>query len=80
MAPGGVPIPPKISGTTKGMTMKYMLVSIRRHKIIFFDITGPVCKLQNEITKIPIFGNATSRHANFTKFFKIINIEIRNKS
>ena len=44
-----------------------------------FDITGPVCKLQTKIPKIPIFGNATSRHANLTKFCRNINIDVRNK-
>ena len=45
-----------------------------------FDITGPVCKLQNKIQKIPIFRNATSRHANFTKFCRIVHIDVRNKA
>ena len=30
--------------------------------------TGPVCKLKAKIPKNPILGNATSRHADFTKF------------
>ena len=77
----GVVPPPKISGTTKGMTMKFLLdVGIykeaRNQKK--FDITGPVCKLQNKIPKILIFRNATSRHANFTKLCRIVNIDIRN--
>ena len=83
MASGGVqPIHPKISGTTKGTTMKF-LPDVGVHKDAqnqkIFDITGPVCKLQTKIPKIPIFGNATSRHANLTKFCRNINIDVRNK-
>ena len=44
-----------------------------------FDITGPVCKLKTKIPKIPIIGNVTSRHANFTKFCRIVTIDVRNK-
>ena len=82
MASGGWFQPPNISGTIKGMTMKFLPdVGIRKEarnqkKI---DITGPVCKLQTKIPKIPIFGNATSRHANLTKFCRNINIDVRNK-
>ena len=74
--------PPKISGTTKGMVMKFLpQVSIHKEAQIkkFFDITGLVCKLQNKILKISIFGNATSRHANFMKFGRIINVDVRNE-
>ena len=39
-----------------------------------------VCKLQTKILKIPMFGNTSSRHANFTKFFRIVPIDVRNKS
>ena len=35
--------------------------------------------LQTKIPEIPIFGNATSRHANLTKFCRNINIDVRNK-
>ena len=44
------------------------------------DITGLVYVLQTKIPKIPIFGNATSRHANCTKFCRIVHIDVRNKS
>ena len=44
-----------------------------------FEITGPVCKLQTKIPKIPIFRNATSRRANFMKFCRIVTIDVRNK-
>ena len=44
-----------------------------------FDIIGPVCKLQTKFPKTPIFGNATSRHANCTKFCRIVTIDVRNK-
>ena len=43
------------------------------------DISDLVCRLQTKIPKIPIFGNATSRHANLTKFCRNINIDVRNK-
>ena len=56
-----------------------MLVSIRRHKIKKIKITGLICKVQTKIPKNPIFRNATSRHANFTKFCKIVTIDLRNK-
>ena len=72
-----------ISGTTKGMTMKFLpdvgIHTEARNQKFFFDITGPVCKLQNKIPKISILENATSRHANYTKFCRIINIDVRNK-
>ena len=56
-----------------------MLVSLRRHKIKkYFDANGPVCKWQIKISKNLIFGNATSRRANFAKFCKIVNIDVRN--
>ena len=44
------------------------------------DITGPVCKLQTKILKNPNFGNATSMHANFTKFCRIVTIDVRMNS
>ena len=40
-----------------------------------FDIIGPVCKLQTKFPKTPIFGNATSRHANFAKLTLEMNPE-----
>ena len=46
-----------------------------RYKIKKIDLTGPVCKEQN---KIPIFINATSSHANFMKFCRIVTIDVRN--
>ena len=55
----------------------YSLGGTKSKKI--FDITGPVCKLQTKIPKIPIFRNATSRHANFMKFCRIVTIDVRNK-
>ena len=82
MTSGGGSTPHEISGTAKGMTMKFLpdvgvYREARNQKKI--DITGPVCKLQTKIPKIPIFGNATSRHANLTKFCRNINIDVRNK-
>ena len=57
-----------------------MSSSVRRHEIRnFFDITWLVCKLQTKIPKNPIFRNATSRNANFTKFCRIVTIDVRNK-
>ena len=83
MASGGVVPPPLRSQELQKVwpwNFYQMLVFIRRHEIKkFFDITGPVCKLQTKIPKIPIFGNATSRHANLTKFCRNINIDVRNK-
>ena len=56
----------------------HLLVSIWRHKIKKeFDISGLICKLRTKIPKIPIFGNATSKHAYFTKFCRIVHI-VRN--
>ena len=58
-----------------------ILVSTRRHEIKkIFDRTCLVCKLQTKIPKDPIFGNATSRHANLTKFCRIVAIDVRNES
>ena len=58
-----------------------MSISARRHEIRKkFDITWLVCKLQNEIPKNPIFRNATSRYAIFTKFCRIINIDVLKTS
>ena len=45
----------------------------------FFDATGPVCKLQTKILKNTIFANTTFRHANFTKFYRIVTIDVRNE-
>ena len=45
-----------------------------------FDITLLVCKLQTKIPKNPIFRNITSWHANFEKFCRIVNIDIKNWS
>ena len=75
--------PPKISGTTKGMTMKFLpdvgIHKEARNQKKNFDLTGPVCKLQTKILKNTIFGNATFGHANFTKFCRIVTIDVRNK-
>ena len=73
----------KISETTERMTMKFLpdvKLSKEARNQIFFDITRLVYKLQTKIPKIPIFRNATSRHANFTKLCRIVNIDIRNWS
>ena len=82
MSSGGKNNPHKISGTTIGMTMKFLPdVSIfkeaQNQKTI--DITVLVCKLQTKIKKT-CFGTATSRGANFTKFCQIVNIDVRNDS
>ena len=82
LASGGLETPPKISGATEGTTMKFLPdVGIYKESKIKkkFDIIGPVCKLQIKIQKIPIFGIASSRHANFTKFYRNINIDVRYK-
>ena len=74
--------PPDISGTTKGRTMKF-LPDVGNHKEARnqkkIDITGLVCTLQTKIPKIPIFENATFRHANLTTFCRNINMDVRNK-
>ena len=44
-----------------------------------FDISDLVYELQTKTPKTPIFRNATSRHANFMKFCKIVTIDVRNK-
>ena len=79
---GVVPSPPKISETTGPMTMKLLPdvklnEEARNQKKI--DITWLVCKLQSEIPNNPIFRDATSRHANFTKFYRIVTTDVRNK-
>ena len=63
------------------MTIKFLpdvgiCKKARNQKI--FDISG--CKLQTKIPKIPIFENATSSHANLTKFCMVIHIDVRKKS
>ena len=71
----------KISETTERMTMKF-LPDVKQGGTKSkknFDITWLVCKLQTKIPKNPIFRNATSRHANFTKFCRIVTIDVRNK-
>ena len=82
MASGGATPPPEISKTTKSMTRKFLPhvgthAEAQNQKKI--DRTGLVCKLQTKIPKTPIFRNATSRHANFTKFCKNVTIDVRNK-
>ena len=71
-------------GSRKGMTTKF-LPDVGTHKEeqnqnTCFDATGPVCKLQTKVPKNSIFGNATSRCANFTKFSRIVKIDLKNKS
>ena len=41
-----------------------------------FDISGLVRQLQTKIQKISIFGNKTSRHANFTARLSILTPEV----
>ena len=66
-----------------GITMKFLpdfgthMEAHNQKKI--FDVPGLVCTLQTEIPKIPFFGNATSKHANFTKFSRIVTIDVRNR-
>ena len=76
IASGGWYHPPKISETTGPMTMKFLpdvkLNKEARNQNFF-------CKLQTKIPKSPIFRNATSRHANLTKFCRIVTIDVRNK-
>ena len=76
----GLASPPEVSGTTKGMTMKFLpdvgILKEARNKKKRFDITGSVCKLHTKIPKIPIFGSAASRHANLTIFCMIVTSEI----
>ena len=82
IAPGGVKTPPEISKTEKDMTIKFSLDFVTYMEVQNqqkFDIDGPVCKLQTKILKEPIFGNASSRHANFTRFCRTITIDVRNK-
>ena len=45
-----------------------------------FDISDLVYELQTKTPKTPIFLNATSRHAKFTKLCRIVHIDIRKKS
>ena len=76
--------PPEISKTTKGMSMKFLPdvgthIEAQNQKNVF-DISGLVCKLQTKVPKFPIFGNANSRHVNFTKFCRIVTIDIKNES
>ena len=79
MASGGA-VPPEISVTTKSMTMKFVpdvgIYKEARNLKKYMDITVSVCKLQ---TKLQIFGSATSRHASFIKFRRIVHIDVRNK-
>ena len=84
MASEGWKHPTEISKTTKGMTMRFLpLVGTHmkaENQKRFFDIYGLVCKLQTEVQKIVIFGIATTRHANCTKFGRIVHINFRDKS
>ena len=77
--------PPKISGTAGRMTMKF-LPDVKYHRETrnpkdFFDITHLVCNLW--VSKVKkrsnslFSGNATYRHASFTKFCRIINIDVK---
>ena len=72
---------PKISETT-GRMYDHEIFTRRQAQLggtkseFFFDITWLVCKLQTKL----FFRNAFSRHANFTKFCRIVTIDVRNKS
>ena len=55
-------------------------VSIQGEQNKEIDITDAVCKLQTKITKTTIFGIANSRHAKFPKFYRIVNMDVINKS
>ena len=72
--------PPKISDYKRYDYLYQILVSSRHKFKIFFDILGPVCKLQTKIQINSIFGNATSRHANSSKLCNIVHPDVRNKS
>ena len=80
MASGGGSTRPEISGSKHGMTMKFLPdVGIHRearNQKCFFDISGLICKLQTKTQKIPTLKKATYRHANFTKFCRIVHIDI----
>ena len=71
-----VDTPPKISRTTIGMTMK-CLPKVVIHKEVQnqknLDISDLVCKLKTKFPKILKFKNC----ANFTKFFKIVTIDVK---
>ena len=73
IASGGWKQPPEISKTTKGMILKF-LPDIGTHQEALNKKTGPVFQLQTKFPKNPIV-----RHANFTKFCRIITIEVRNE-
>ena len=71
---------PKIFGTTKSIDINFlqMLVFIRRNAIKKFGLHKFLgYKLHTKVLKIPISGNATSGHANFTKFCRSISIDIK---
>ena len=64
------------------MTMKFLpyvgtQIEAQNNKRI--DISDLACRLQTKIPRISIFGNATSRHDNLTKFCRNINIDVRNE-
>ena len=71
--------------------MKLNVLGLEKiQKTLFFDFIKEndflqilpdigVCKLQTKILKTPIFGNATSRHANFTKFCRNVTVGVRNE-
>ena len=68
--------PPEISETARRMTMKILPdVGIQKETRNFI-ITGLVCELQTEIRKNPIFGNATSKSANFMKVCGVVDINV----
>ena len=74
---------PTISETTIDTTTKYLpdigiYKEAQNQKKI--DISGSVCKLLTKIPKNSIFGNGTSRHAIFTTFCRIINIDVKKCS
>ena len=75
--------PPKISKTTKAITMKFLPrvgnYKKAQNRNFIFDLSVLVFRLQTKIPKIPILGNVFSRHANVTKFCRIVHIEVKNE-
>ena len=66
-------IPHIISKTTGSMTVKLQpdikLIKEARNQKSFW----------HDLSEKPVFGNETSRHAIFTKFCRIVTIDVRNK-
>ena len=76
---GGGNSPEKISETAIGMNIKF-LSDVGIYQEAENKKTCLVCNLQTKILKTPIFGNAPSRHANVTRFCRIITIDVRKWS